>query len=86
MASENAPLLLSLTLSTMTREQYVERSKERALALLTVGRIREAVASMIMDMRKGQNCGVPHEIHAIGISAAAAGDAAVARAYILGFA
>jgi hypothetical protein len=29
---------------------------------------------------------VPHEIHAIGISAAAAGDAAVARAYILGFA
>jgi hypothetical protein len=68
----------------MTREQYVERSKERALALLTVGRIREAVALMIMDMRKGPNCGVPHEIHAIGVSAAAAGDAAVARLH-LGF-
>lgn len=86
MASENAPLLVSLTLSTMTREQYVERSKERALTLLRVGRIREGVASMIMDMRKGPNCGVPHEINAIGISAAAAGDAAVARAYIEGFA
>jgi hypothetical protein len=81
MASENARLLVSLT-----RAQYVERSKERALALLRVGRIREAVASMMADMRKGPNCGVPHEIHAIGISAAVAGDAAVARAYIEGFA
>jgi hypothetical protein len=69
----------------MTREQCVERSKERALALLRVGRIREAVASMMMDMRKHPNCGVPHEIHAIGISAAAAGNTAVARAYIEGF-
>ena len=69
----------------VTREQDIERSKERALALLRVGRIREAVASMMMDMRKHPNCEVPHEIHAIGISAAAAGDAAVARAYIEGF-
>jgi hypothetical protein len=69
----------------MTREQYVERSKERALALLRVGRIHEAVASMMMDMRKHPNCGVPHEIHAIGIFAAAGGNAVVARAYIEGF-
>ena len=69
----------------MTREQYIEWSKERALALLRGGRMHEAVASMMMDMRKHPNCGVPHEIHAIGISAAAAGDAAVARAYIEGF-
>ena len=47
--------------------------------------MREAVASMMMDMRKYPNCEVPHEIHAIGIFAAAAGDAAVARAYIEGF-
>jgi hypothetical protein len=86
MVSENAPLLVSLALSrTMTREQYIERSKERALALLRGGRIREAVASMMMDMRKGPNCGVPNKIHAIGISAVAAGDAALARAYIEGF-
>ena len=85
MASENARLLVSLTLSTVTRKQYVERSKERALALLRVGRIRQAVASMMMDMRKHPNCGVPHEIHAIGIFAAAAGNAAMARAYIEGF-
>ena len=76
---------VSSTLSTTTREQYVERSKEHALARLRVGRIHEAVASMMMDMRKHPNCGVPHEIHAIGIFAAAAGNAAVARAYIEGF-
>jgi hypothetical protein len=69
----------------VTREQYVERSKEHALALMSVGRIREAVASMMIDMRKRRDCEVPHEIHAIGISAAAAGNAAVARAYIEGF-
>jgi hypothetical protein len=86
MASEDAPVLVFLTLSTITREQYVERSKERALALLRLGRICEAVASMMADMRKGPNCGVPHEIHLIGLSAALAGDAAVARAYIEGFA
>jgi hypothetical protein len=85
MASGNAPLLMSLTLSTVTREQYIERSKEIARALLRVGRIREAVASMMMDMRKYPDCEVPHEIHAIGIFAAAAGDTAVARAYIDGF-
>jgi hypothetical protein len=85
MASGNAHLLVSLTLSAVTREQYIERSKERALALLSVGRIREAVASMMADMRKHPDCGVPHEVHAIGISAATAGNAAVARAYIEGF-
>ena len=40
---------------------------------------------MMMDIRKHPNCGVPHEIHAIGISPAVAGNAAVARAYIDGF-
>ena len=69
----------------VTREQHVERSKERARTLINVGRIREAVASMMMDMRKHPNCEVPHEIHAIGIFAAAAGDAAVVGAYIEGF-
>jgi hypothetical protein len=40
---------------------------------------------MMADMRKHPDCGVPHEVHAIGISAVAAGNAAVARAYIEGF-
>jgi len=40
---------------------------------------------MMMDMRKHPDCRVPPEINAIGILAAAAGDAAVARAYIEGF-
>jgi hypothetical protein len=85
MASGNAYLLVSSMSSKVTREQYVERSKERARLLLRVGQIREAVASMMMDMWKHPNCGVPSEINAIGISAAAVGNAAVARAYIEGF-
>ena len=56
-----------------------------ARALLRFGRIREAVASMMIDMLKHPDCQVPHEIHAIGIFAAAAGYAAVVRAYIEGF-
>jgi hypothetical protein len=78
-------LLVSSKLLTVTREQYVERCKDRARSLLSVGQIREAVASMMMDMRKHPNCGVPPEINVIGISAAAAGNAAVALAYIEGF-
>jgi len=39
---------------------------------------------MMMDMRKYPTCEVHHEIHAIGIFAAAAGDVAVVRAYIEG--
>jgi hypothetical protein len=85
MASGNEHLLVSLLLSTVTREQHVERSKERALALLGGGRIRAAVASMMMDMRKHPNCEVPTESHVIGIFAAGARDAALARAYIEGF-
>src|SRR5260370_26416780 len=85
MASENARLLVSLTLSTVTRKQYVERSKERALALLRVGRIRVAVPSMMMDMRKPPDSGGPHDIHAFRISAAAAGDTTLASVYIEAF-
>ncbi len=40
---------------------------------------------MMSDMRKYPDCEVPHEIHVIGIFAAAAGDAALARTYIDGF-
>ncbi|MGY4232936.1 hypothetical protein ACVIIW_001883 [Bradyrhizobium sp. USDA 4449] len=36
----------------LTREEYLERSKENALALLRDGRIREAVSSMMMDILK----------------------------------
>ncbi|WP_146207707.1 hypothetical protein [Bradyrhizobium sp. SUTN9-2] len=69
----------------MTRKEYVEQSKEHALWLLNVGRAREAVASMMVDMRISANFGVPPEIHAIGICAAAADDASGVRAYIEGF-
>jgi hypothetical protein len=83
-ASENAHQPAS-TLLTITREQYIAQSKGHALALLGAGLIREAVAAMMMDMRKHPDCGVPSAIHAIGVFAAAAGDTSVARAYIDGF-
>jgi hypothetical protein len=90
MVGEKRALLTPLASpSTMTPEQYrelyIRRSKERALELLWVGQIREAVASIIMDMRKGPNCFVPDEIHVIGIAAAATHDVALAHAYIEGF-
>ena len=69
----------------MTREEYVRCCKERALALLGDGRMREAVASMMSDMLKHPDCGVPYEVNAIGILAVAAGDLALVRAYIEGF-
>ena len=85
MASLDAGLARVFALSAMTREQYVQRCKENALTLLREGRIGEAVASMMMDMRKHPDCGVPREVNAIGIFAAEAGDMALARAYIDGF-
>jgi hypothetical protein len=85
MAAKMRDLSRVFAVSAMTREQYVRRSKENALALLRDGRMGEAVASMMMDMRKQPDCGVPHEVHAIGICAADAGDVALARVYIDGF-
>ncbi|OKO67664.1 hypothetical protein AC629_42585 [Bradyrhizobium sp. NAS80.1] len=83
MASEQAHL--ARVPAPMTRAQFVQRSKERALALLTVGKIREAVASMMMDMRKYPDCEAPQEVNVIGILAVTAGDISLARAYIDGF-
>jgi hypothetical protein len=40
---------------------------------------------MILDMRNRPDCEVPPAIHAIGICAAKAGDAAAPRACIAGF-
>ena len=85
MAAKTRDLSRVFASSAMTREQYVRRSKENALALLRDGRIGEAVASMMMDMRKHPDCGVPHEVDAIGIFAAAAGDVAMAHVYSDGF-
>ena len=85
MASGNAHLLVFLDGIDGDTRTIHWAEQGCALALLRVGQMREAVASIMMDMRKYPNCEVPHEIHAIGIFAAAAGDAAVARAYIEGF-
>ncbi|MFK4507028.1 hypothetical protein IQ17_01627 [Bradyrhizobium daqingense] len=69
----------------MTRNEYVRHSKEHALSLLKAGRAHEAVAWMMTNMRVSPSFRIPREIHAIGICAAAANDAAGVRAYIEGF-
>ena len=66
----------------MTREEYVQCCKESALALLRDGRLREAVASMMSDMRKRPDCLAPHVINCIGVIAVSAGDVQLALAYI----
>lgn len=69
----------------LTREEHLKRTKEAALALLNAGRMREAVSSMMTGIIKSPSCAVPREIHAFGISAAAAGDTTAVREYIEGF-
>ena len=72
------------TLPPLMREDHLRQSKENALAFLAAGRVREAVSSMMIDMRS-ESGALPHEIHAFGISAAAANDTTAVRAYIEGF-
>ncbi|MHC4054117.1 hypothetical protein [Bradyrhizobium sp. 25ACV] len=71
--------------SMLTREEHLKRSKKAALALLSAGRMREAVSSMMTDIVKCPSSALPHEIHAFGICAAAAGDTKAVREYIEGF-
>ncbi|MGL9622381.1 hypothetical protein QRQ56_30850 [Bradyrhizobium sp. U531] len=69
----------------LTQEEHLKRSKEAALALLHAGRMREAVSSIMTDILNSPSSALPHEIHALGICAAAAGDAKAVREYIEGF-
>ncbi|MDF0583779.1 hypothetical protein [Bradyrhizobium yuanmingense] len=71
--------------SMLTREERLKRSKEAALALLGAGRMREAVSSIMSDIIDGPSSALPHEVHAFGICAAAAGDTNAVREYIEGF-
>lgn len=77
-------IALGLGFNVNARE-YLERSKENALALLSAGRIREAASSIMMDILKSPSCSMPREIHAFDICAAAAGDTRAVRAYIESF-
>jgi hypothetical protein len=70
---------------TLTREEQLKRNKEAALALLSAGRMREAVSSMMTDLVKSPSRALPCEVHAFGICAAAAGDVRAVREYIEGF-
>ncbi|MBB4392463.1 hypothetical protein [Bradyrhizobium sp. ERR14] len=71
--------------SMLPREEHLKLSKEAALALLSAGRMREAVSSMMTNIVKSPSSALPHEIHAFGICAAAAGDTRAVREYIEGF-
>ncbi|MHC4051397.1 hypothetical protein [Bradyrhizobium sp. 25ACV] len=69
----------------LTREEHLKLSKEAALALLSAGRMRNAVFSVMTDIVKSPRSALPHEIHAFGICAAADGDTRAVREYIEGF-
>lgn len=69
----------------MLTQEHLKRSKEAALALLRAGRMHEAVSSIMTDILSGPGNALPHEIHALGIRAAAAGDTKAVREYIEGF-
>jgi hypothetical protein len=47
--------------------------------------MREAVSSIMTDILDGPSSALPHEVHAFGICAAAAGDTNAVREYIEGF-
>jgi hypothetical protein len=68
-----------------TREEHLKQSKEAALPLLSAGRMREVVSSIMTDIAKSPSSALPHEVHAFGICAAAVGDRRTVREYIEGF-
>ena len=63
----------------------IDGAKPQVLFNSRSSSLRVSSITLVSNMRKYPTCEVHHEIHAIGIFAAAAGDVAVVRAYIEGF-
>ena len=73
----------SLTLD-MQRQEYVERSKQRALDYLDQGDVRNAVASFVSSMNDRPDCRLPHHLAALGVLLLMANDALGWRTLIEG--
>ena len=64
----------SLTIDKQ-RQEYVERSKQRALDYLDQGDVRNAVASFVSSMNDRPDCRLPHHLAALGVLLLMANDA-----------
>ena len=51
----------------MPREEYVERSKQRAFDYLDRGELRNAVASFVNNMNARPDCELPDHLAALGV-------------------
>lgn len=69
----------------MTREEHVAWCRQRALEYLNRGDVKNAVASMMSDINKHPDCGVPDMIHMFGMMAVNKNSVYDARRYIEGF-
>ena len=64
----------SLTID-MPREEYVERSKQRAFDYLDQGDLKSAVASFVGSMNARSDCRLPHYLAMLGVLLLIANDA-----------
>lgn len=69
----------------MTRDEHVEWCKKRAREYLDRGDVKNAIASMLSDMRKHPDCGVNSALEMLGLMEAINNDMAGARRFIEGF-
>ena len=68
----------------MPRQEYVERSKQRAFDYLDQGDVRNAVASFVGSMNDRSDCRLPHHLAALGVLLLMANDALGWRTLIEG--
>jgi hypothetical protein len=73
----------SLTID-MPRQEYVERSKQRAFDYLDQADVRSAVASFVGSMNARPDCKLPHHLAALGVLLLIADDALGWRTLIEG--
>jgi hypothetical protein len=59
----------------MPREEYVERSKQRAFDYLDQGDLKSAVASFVGSMNARPDCRLPHYLAMLGVLLLIANDA-----------
>ncbi|MBR0823221.1 hypothetical protein JQ627_35415 [Bradyrhizobium liaoningense] len=68
----------------MTRDEYVERCKQRAFDLLDRGALKNAVAGFVGNMNERPDCELPVYVATLGASLLTANDARGWRALIEG--
>ena len=68
----------------MPRQDYVERSKQRAFDYLEQGDLRNAVVSFVGSMNARPDCQLPHHLAMLGVLLLMANDALGWRTLIEG--